>query len=96
MKVVLLAGGIGSRISEESVFMPKPIIENGGGDWTKDRIIPDCIWVFEPSKPIDIQSPKVVRSWENELEPLSRYMFLAQKTWEHPTEYCKVGIMDWN
>ncbi len=30
MKVVLLAGGLGSRISEESVFKPKPMIEIGG------------------------------------------------------------------
>ena len=30
MKVVLLAGGFGSRISEESMFKPKPMIEIGG------------------------------------------------------------------
>lgn len=30
MKVVLLAGGLGTRISEESVFKPKPMIEIGG------------------------------------------------------------------
>lgn len=30
MKVVILAGGMGTRISEESQFMPKPMIELGG------------------------------------------------------------------
>lgn len=30
MKVVLLAGGLGTRISEESQFRPKPMIEIGG------------------------------------------------------------------
>jgi len=30
MKVVILAGGFGSRISEESVYKPKPMIEIGG------------------------------------------------------------------
>ncbi len=30
MKVVILAGGLGSRISEESMFRPKPMIEIGG------------------------------------------------------------------
>ena len=30
MKTVLLAGGFGSRISEESAFKPKPMIEIGG------------------------------------------------------------------
>ena len=30
MKVVLLAGGAGTRISEESVYRPKPMVEIGG------------------------------------------------------------------
>lgn len=30
MKVVILAGGFGTRISEESAFRPKPMIEIGG------------------------------------------------------------------
>ena len=61
----------------------------GGGDWAKDRIIPDCIRALETGKPIDIRSPKAVRPWEHVLEPLSGYMLLAQKMWEHPTEYCE-------
>ena len=61
----------------------------GGGDWAKDRIIPDCIRALEEGKPIDIRSPKAVRPWEHVLEPLSGYMLLAHKMWEHPTEYCE-------
>ena len=61
----------------------------GGGDWAKDRIIPDCIRALEAGRPIDIRSPKAVRPWEHVLEPLSGYMLLAQKMWEHPTEYCE-------
>ena len=30
MKVVLLAGGAGTRISEESSMRPKPMVEIGG------------------------------------------------------------------
>ena len=30
MKVVLLAGGFGTRISEESIYRPKPMVEIGG------------------------------------------------------------------
>jgi CDP-glucose 4,6-dehydratase len=44
---------------------------------------------LEAGKPIDIRSPKAVRPWEHVLEPLSGYMLLAQKMWEHPTEYCE-------
>ena len=61
----------------------------GGGDWAKDRIIPDCIRALEANKPIEIRSPKAVRPWEHVLEPLKGYMMLAQKMWEHPTEYCE-------
>lgn len=61
----------------------------GGGDWALDRIIPDCIRALEAGRPIDIRSPKSVRPWEHVLEPLSGYMLLAQKMWEHPTEYCE-------
>ena len=61
----------------------------GGGDWAKDRIIPDCIRALEAGKRIDIRCPKAVRPWEHVLEPLSGYMLLAQKMWEHPIEYCE-------
>ena len=61
----------------------------GGGDWAKDRIIPDCIRALETTKVIDIRSPKAVRPWEHVLEPLSGYMLLAQKMWDSPTEYCE-------
>ena len=30
MKVVILAGGLGSRLSEETVLKPKPMVEIGG------------------------------------------------------------------
>lgn len=61
----------------------------GGGDWAKDRIIPDCIRALETTKVIDIRSPKAVRPWEHVLEPLSGYMLLAQKMWIDPIGYCE-------
>ena len=61
----------------------------GGGDWSTDRIIPDCIRAIEANEPIAIRSPKAVRHWELVLEPLSGYMLLAQKMWHKPTEYCE-------
>ena len=61
----------------------------GGGDWAKDRIIPDCIRALEDGRVIDIRSPKAVRPWEHVLEPLSGYMLLAQKMWNDPTGYCE-------
>lgn len=64
----------------------------GGGDWAKDRIIPDCIRALETTKVINVRSPQAVRPWEHVLEPLSGYLLLAKKMWEKPTEYCEA----WN
>lgn len=61
----------------------------GGGDWSQDRIIPDCIKALETGKPIEIRSPKAIRPWQHVLEPLGGYMLLAQKMWNEPTRYCE-------
>lgn len=61
----------------------------GGGDWAKDRIIPDCIRALENDNAIEIRSPKSIRPWQHVLEPLSGYMLLAQKMWNEPTKYCE-------
>ena len=61
----------------------------GGGDWAKDRIVPDCIRALEADKPIEIRSPKAIRPWQHVLEPLSGYMLLASKMLQEPTKYCE-------
>ena len=61
----------------------------GGGDWAKDRIVPDCIRAIEAGQPLEIRNPKAIRPWQHVLEPLSGYMLLAQKMWEEPTKYCE-------
>jgi CDP-glucose 4,6-dehydratase len=61
----------------------------GGGDWAKDRIIPDCIRALEAGEDIKIRSPKAIRPWQHVLEPLSGYMLLAKKMCEEPTKYCE-------
>ena len=61
----------------------------GGGDWAKDRIVPDCIRALEEEKDIEIRSPKSIRPWEHVLEPLSGYLLLGQKMMEDPIKYCE-------
>ena len=61
----------------------------GGGDWAKDRIVPDCIRALEADRSIEIRSPKAVRPWQHVLEPLSGYMLLAAKMLQEPTRYCE-------
>lgn len=61
----------------------------GGGDWAKDRIVPDCIRALEAGKDIEIRSPRSIRPWEHVLEPLSGYLLLGQRMMEDPTKYCE-------
>lgn len=61
----------------------------GGGDWAKDRIIPDCIRALEAGKPIEIRSPKAIRPWQHVLEPLCGYLLLASKMLQEPKKYCE-------
>jgi CDP-glucose 4,6-dehydratase len=61
----------------------------GGGDWAKDRIVPDCIRALESNKSIEIRNPQAVRPWQHVLEPLSGYLLLAKKMWDKPTKYCE-------
>ena len=56
----------------------------GGGDWGKDRIIPDCIRSLENGKPIEVRNPDSVRPWQFVLEPLNGYLLLASKMHEDP------------
>lgn len=78
--------GIKHHVSIASVRAGNVI---GGGDWAKDRIIPDCIRAIEEEKPIEIRSPKAIRPWQHVLEPLCGYMTLAMKMWHEPTKYCE-------
>jgi CDP-glucose 4,6-dehydratase len=51
----------------------------GGGDWTKDRIIKDCMESFLKNKKLIIRKPQATRPWQHVLEPLRGYIILAQK-----------------
>ena len=51
----------------------------GGGDWTKDRIVPDCLKSFSNNRNLKIRYPASVRPWQHVLEPLYGYILLAQK-----------------
>ena len=51
----------------------------GGGDWAKDRIIPDCIRAWEKDEKVKIRNPHSTRPWQHVLEPLSGYLHLGQQ-----------------
>jgi CDP-glucose 4,6-dehydratase len=50
----------------------------GGGDWAKDRLIPDILQCFQESIPLKIRYPNAIRPWQHVLEPLAGYLKLAE------------------
>lgn len=50
----------------------------GGGDWSLDRLLPDCARAFHCGKPVTLRNPLATRPWQHVLEPLYGYLILAQ------------------
>lgn len=59
----------------------------GGGDWAKDRIIPDMMRAYLSNDKFYIRHPHAIRPWQHVLEPLSGYLLLAEKLYQSPAEY---------
>ncbi len=56
----------------------------GGGDWSEDRIIVDCVNNWKIGNSVSLRSPKSTRPWQHVLEPLSGYLHLAEKMTNAP------------
>lgn len=51
----------------------------GGGDWTRDRLIPDIMRSIAERRPVAIRNPSAIRPWQHVLEPLRGYLMLAER-----------------
>jgi len=59
----------------------------GGGDWTRDQLIPDLMRAFLSETPCLIRNPSAFRPWQFVLEPLRGYLMLAEKLAESPSRF---------
>jgi len=91
---LVISSYINSFFSPENYEIHKKVICSvragnviGGGDWSTDRIIPDCIKAIEQGRAIEVRNPKSVRPWQHVLEPLSGYLWLAAIAHDKPLEY---------
>jgi CDP-glucose 4,6-dehydratase len=50
----------------------------GGGDWSQDRLIPDCVRALKANVSVSLRYPDAIRPWQHVLEPLSGYLALAE------------------
>ena len=80
---------------QRSFFAPEPYPQHqkavataragnviGGGDWSPDRIIPDCMRALKAGRVITVRNPHAVRPWQHVLEPLYGYLLLGQRLME--------------
>jgi CDP-glucose 4,6-dehydratase len=82
-----------------SFFMQGPSIASaragnviGGGDWSEDRLLPDCMRALMAGRPISIRNPNSIRPWQFVLEPLSGYLLLAAHQLSDPERFSEA----WN
>ena len=50
----------------------------GGGDWSENRLIPDCVKSWSKNKKAKIRNPKSTRPWQHVLEAVRGYLRLAE------------------
>ncbi|HBI04872.1 MAG TPA: CDP-glucose 4,6-dehydratase [Paenibacillaceae bacterium] len=61
----------------------------GGGDWAKDRLVPDCIHCLLNGEKMQIRNPMSIRPWQHVLEPLGGYLVLAQKLYTDGVQFAE-------
>ncbi len=61
----------------------------GGGDWSSDRIVVDCINAFISDNCVELRSPSATRPWQHVLEPLSGYLTTGQLLHENRIANCE-------
>lgn len=68
----------------------------GGGDFARDRIIPDCVRAAMSGGEIVLRNPYSIRPFQHVLEPLCAYLMIAQQQYENPDKqgYYNVGPQD--
>jgi CDP-glucose 4,6-dehydratase len=59
----------------------------GGGDWAKDRIIPDIVRALGAAEAVQVRNPLAVRPWQHVLEPLGGYLLLGARLAAEPTRF---------
>lgn len=51
----------------------------GGGDWSRDRLVPDAMRAFIAGELLPIRNPHAVRPWQHVLDPVVAYLTLAER-----------------
>lgn len=60
----------------------------GGGDWARDRLLPDAVRAFSSGEPLSVRSPRATRPWQHVLDAVRGTLLLAERVQagEEPAE----------
>lgn len=64
----------------------------GGGDWARDRVVPDAVRALARGETFVTRRPAAVRPWQHVLEPLAGYLTLAERLFVDPSRFSEA----WN
>ncbi len=83
-----------SKLNQQKISVASVRAGNviGGGDWSKNRLIPDVMRGFLKNEKIQIRNPNSIRPWQFVLEPLNGYLLLAEKLLNKESEFAS----SWN
>ena len=59
----------------------------GGGDWARDRLVPDIVSALATGRTPRVRNPASIRPWQHVIEPLSGYLLLAERLFEQPRAF---------
>lgn len=64
----------------------------GGGDWSRDRLVPDLLGAIGRGETLSLRNPAATRPWQHVLDPLHGYLMLAERLLEDGTTFAEA----WN
>jgi CDP-glucose 4,6-dehydratase len=76
-----------SQINQKGLAVGRAGNVIGGGDWSKDRIVPDIIKSLIANEKIVIRNPESIRPWQHVLEPLVGYLLLGSNLSENQNKF---------
>ena len=80
-----------NNFAEHGISLSTSRIGNviGGGDWAKDRLVPDIVRSLSTNHEIHIRNPTAVRPWQHVLEAISGLFCLSKKMYDEPTSFAQ-------
>lgn len=73
----------GSSIKRVAISTARAGNVIGGGDFSADRIIPDCLRAFQQGKALEVRNPYSMRPYQHVLEPVIAYLLIAMEQYRN-------------